>query len=109
MHFCNLPKAADPLRLPDLSLSVIKLWGSGEYVAEQPDAAAPGHLGLAVKDYAHSTAPNRRYVDLTTQSLLKAAIDHQPSPYSYGELDRHVHWHDGAESHGSRRGHPPFG
>src|SRR3990172_2793511 len=50
-------KAADPLRFPDLSLAVIKLLGSGEYIAELPDANAPGHFGLAVKDYAHSTAP----------------------------------------------------
>jgi VacB/RNase II family 3'-5' exoribonuclease len=85
--FLTRSKSADPLRFPDLSLSVIKLMGPGEYIAELPDENAPGHFGLAVKDYAHSTAPNRRYADLVTQRLLKAAITGEPSPYSKGELD----------------------
>ena len=79
-------KAADPLRFPDLSLAVIKLLGSGEYIAEVPGDTPPGHFGLAVKDYAHSTAPNRRYTDLVTQRLLKAAIAGRAAPYSYAEL-----------------------
>jgi exoribonuclease-2 len=84
--FLTKEKADDPLRFPDLSLAVIKLLGAGEYTAELPGEAAPGHFGLAVKDYSHSTAPNRRYTDLITQRLLKAAIEGKPSPYSADEL-----------------------
>ncbi len=80
-------KAADPQRFPDLSLAVIKLLGAGEYIAELPGSTAPGHFGLAVKDYAHSTAPNRRYTDLVTQRLLKAAIAGKAAPYRFAQLD----------------------
>ena len=86
-EFLVKQKAANPMRFPDLSLTVIKLLGAGEYIAEFPDGDAPGHFGLAVKDYAHSTAPNRRYPDLLTQRLLKSALEGKPTPYSKDELD----------------------
>jgi VacB/RNase II family 3'-5' exoribonuclease len=85
--FLTKAKTADPLRFPDLSLAIIKLLGAGEYAAELPGDTAPGHFGLAVKDYAHSTAPNRRYTDLITQRLLKAAIAAGSWPYRKDELD----------------------
>jgi VacB/RNase II family 3'-5' exoribonuclease len=79
-------KAADPDHFADLSLAVIKLIGPGEYVLERPGDPASGHFGLAVQDYTHSTAPNRRFADMVTQRLIKAMLAGQPNPYSDNEL-----------------------
>jgi exoribonuclease R len=79
-------KAADPDHFADVSLAVIKLIGPGEYVLERPGEAAPGHFGLAVQDYTHSTAPNRRFADVVTQRLIKAMLAGQSNPYSDAEL-----------------------
>lgn len=85
-QFLTQAKAADPTGFPDLSLSVIKLMGAGEYVFESPGTVAAGHFGLAVRDYAHSTAPNRRFPDVITHRLLKAALAGRPPPYGNEEL-----------------------
>ena len=79
-------KAADPDHFADVSLAVIKLLGPGEYVLERPGEPEPGHFGLAVQDYTHSTAPNRRFADLVTQRLIKAVLISQHAPYSDDEL-----------------------
>jgi exoribonuclease-2 len=85
-EFLLSAKSKNPLQFPDLSLSIIKLLGSGEYIVELPGENSTGHFGLAIKDYTHSTAPNRRYPDLITQRLLKAALYKMPVPYSNDEL-----------------------
>jgi ribonuclease R len=85
-EFLKSRSASDPEHFPDLSLSVIKLLGSGEYSLEVPGQSIQGHFALAVRDYTHSTAPNRRFPDLITQRLLKAAIAGGSMPYSNAEL-----------------------
>ncbi len=84
--FLNERREADPERFPDLSLAIIKLLGSGEYEVTLPGEPVDGHFGLAVTQYAHSTAPNRRYPDLLTQRLVKAALQGAPCPYSGDQL-----------------------
>jgi exoribonuclease-2 len=85
--FLAARRAADPLRFPDLSLSIVKLLGPGEYSLDLPGTADDeGHFGLAAHDYSHATAPNRRYADLVTQRLVKAAIMGAPAPYTDDEL-----------------------
>ncbi len=80
-------KKTDPDHFPDISLTVIKLMGPGEYLLVKPNEPSPGHFGLAVQDYTHSTAPNRRFPDVVTQRLLKAWLTHSPAPYSDDDLN----------------------
>jgi exoribonuclease-2 len=84
--FLLMRKAADPDHFADLSLAVIKLIGPGEYVLERPGDPEQGHFGLAVQDYTHSTAPNRRFADIVTQRLIKALLSGRSAPYSDDEL-----------------------
>jgi VacB/RNase II family 3'-5' exoribonuclease len=86
-RFLGVRRAADPVRFPDLSLSIVKLLGPGEYVLDKPGPSDDQpHFGLAATDYTHATAPNRRYADLVTQRLVKAAIAGAPAPYTDDEL-----------------------
>jgi exoribonuclease-2 len=85
--FLLAQKQKDPMHFPDLSLTVIKLMGPGEYVLVKPNEVSPGHFGLAVQDYTHSTAPNRRFPDVVTQRLMKALLAHAPQPYSEDDLN----------------------
>jgi VacB/RNase II family 3'-5' exoribonuclease len=85
-EFLIARKAADPDHFADLSLAVIKLMGPGEYVLERPGDPVAGHFGLAVEDYTHSTAPNRRFPDLVTERLIKAVLAGQPAPYADDDL-----------------------
>jgi exoribonuclease-2 len=86
-EFLTRRREADPDTFPDLSTTIVKLLGSGKYVVDPPGAEPPGHFGLAVRDYTHSTAPNRRFPDLITQRLLKATLAGHPSPYTIAELE----------------------
>jgi exoribonuclease-2 len=91
-RFLAARREADPEGFADLSLRIVKMLGPGSYVAAAPDATQLGHFGLAVSDYAHSTAPNRRFPDLVTQRLLKAALAGEPPPYAFealAEIARH--------------------
>jgi VacB/RNase II family 3'-5' exoribonuclease len=85
-QFLNKIKISNPEIFPDLSLTIVKLLGPGEYIMLEPQAASVGHFGLAVMDYIHGTAPNRRYVDVIIQRLLKSVLDKEPCPYSQNEL-----------------------
>jgi exoribonuclease-2 len=85
--FLLAQRQKDPDHFPDLSLTVVKLMGPGEYVLVKPNEVSPGHFGLAVQDYTHSTAPNRRFPDIVTQRLMKALLAHKPQPYSEDDLN----------------------
>jgi VacB/RNase II family 3'-5' exoribonuclease len=96
-EFLARRKKADPVRFPDLSLTIVKLLGRGEYLPLVPGQAPYGHFGLAVTHYTHSTAPNRRYVDLIIQRLVKAVLAASQSPYEAAELTGLCAWLTGRE------------
>jgi exoribonuclease-2 len=85
--FLTKRKQADPVKFPDLSLAIVKLMGRGEYEVEMPGAESPGHFGLAVRDYTHSTAPNRRFPDLITQRMIKSVLAGAEAAYTRGDLE----------------------
>lgn len=91
-RFLDRRRKADPEDYPELSLSVLKLLGSGEYTVDLPGRPAPGHFALATEDYTHSTAPNRRFPDLVIQRLVKAALAGRPAPYQGEELEELAQW-----------------
>jgi exoribonuclease-2 len=96
-EFLTRRKKADPARFPDLSLTIVKLLGRGEYMTLVPGQPPYGHFGLAVTHYTHATAPNRRFVDLIVQRLVKSVIAGGPSPYSTDELVELSSWLTGRE------------
>jgi len=85
-EFLTRRRVADPDHFPDLSLTIVKLMGPGEYALETPGQAGTGHFGLAVQNYSHSTAPNRRYADLVTQRLLKGVLQGGAPAYTDAAL-----------------------
>ena len=85
-NFLIAQKQKDPDHFPDLSLAIVKLMGPGEYVLVRPNEVSPGHFGLAIQDYTHSTAPNRRFPDIVAQRILKAWLANETHPYTTDEL-----------------------
>jgi len=100
--FLNRQKEADPESFPDLSLTIVKLIGPGEYMTLEPGEPPYGHFGLAVTDYTHGTAPNRRYVDLIIQRLIKSVLDKVHTPYTPQDLIDQSTWLTGREK-GSKK------
>ncbi len=100
--FLSKRRRIDPARFPDLSLTVVKLIGRGEYVVEGPGERSPGHFGLAVQGYTHSTAPNRRFPDLITQRLLKAVLADHQAPYRIEDLSALAQHCTEQEDHASK-------
>lgn len=90
--FLAREKKEDPVHFPDLSLAVIKLMGPGEYTMLEPGAEPTGHFALAVVDYTHATAPNRRYVDVINQRMIKSILSKDPLPYLQTDLRERAEW-----------------